>query len=217
MTNTGSKTMKRLSLTILLILMMCYLSSCSQKLPIPTSDGAGMLVIPLKSQNFTQYDYGYYYNFLYTPETQVQIKSVPLGSRKFAIINGFPPGEYKISGIRSISSANAGLADVNAETTDFSKPIPIQIRSNEITLLEYMFSVEQRLENTSNPDRYYQGYSFKPLNESQYEQIVGDLKNIPNAELWNLGKISATLTTDPDKGVTSVNQLFLTWRNWSRD
>lgn len=209
--------MKRLSLTILMILIMSYLSSCSQKLPVPTSDGAGMLVIPVTSQNLTQYPYGYYYTFLYSPETQVQIKSVPLGSRNFVIINDFPPGEYEISGIRSISSASAGFAHVSAETTGFSKPIRIQIRSNEITVLEYMFSVEQKFQSSNYIARYYQGYNFKPLNESQYGQIVGDLKNLPNAELWNLGKISATLTTDPKNGVTSSNQLSLTWSRWPRN
>ena len=127
--------MKRLSLIIVLILMMSYLSSCGQKLPVPTSDEAGMLVIPVTSQNFTPYQYGYYYTFLYSPETEVEIKSVPLGSRKFVVINGFPPGDYKIKGIKSVRSASEGLADVNAETIDFSKPIPVQIRSNEITLL----------------------------------------------------------------------------------
>ncbi len=209
--------MKRLSLTILLILMMSYLSSCGQKLPAPTSEGAGMLVIPVTSQNFTPYQYGYYYTFLYSPETQVQIKSVPLGSRNFVIINDFPPGKYEISGIRSISSTSAGFAHVSAETTGFSKPIPIQIRSNEITLLEYMFSVEQKYQGSNYNTRYYQGYNFKPLNEAQYGPIVGDLKNLPNAELWNLGKISATLTSDPKNGVTSSNQLSLTWSRWRRD
>lgn len=207
--------MKRLSLIIVLILMMSYLSSCAQKLPVPTSDEAGMLVIPVTSQNFTPYQYGYYYTFLYSPETEVQIKSVPLGSRKFVIINGFPPGDYEIKGIRSIRSASEGLADVNAESIDFSKPIPIQIRAKEITLLEYMFSVEQKFPGSADALRYYQGYSFKPLDDSQYVQAVDDLKNLPNVELWNLGTLPATSTIDQDKGVTSVNQLYLTWPHWS--
>lgn len=211
------KTVKRLSFILILILITCYLSSCGQKLPVPTSDAAGMLLIPATSKNFTQYKYGYYYNFIYEPETQIQIKAVPLGSRKFVAINGFPPGDYEISAIRSISSASGGSAQVSAETTEFSKPVAIQIRPNQITLLEYMFSVEQRLANPNDAIRYYQGYSFKPLNDSQYDQILGELKNLPNAELWNLAQLPVKSTTNQKNGVTSVNQLYLTRPNWRRD
>jgi len=196
--------------------MMFYLSSCGQKLPVPTSDAAGMLVIPVTSQNFTPYQYGYYYTFLYGPETQIQIKTVPLGSRKFVFINGFPPGDYQISAIRSISSASGGSAEVSAKTTEFSKPVPMQIRPNEITLLEYMFSVEQKFQNSNDAVRYYQGYIFKPLNDSQYDQVLGELKNLPNAELWNLAQLPARSTTDQKNGVTSAGQFYLTWPNWGR-
>lgn len=210
------KTVKRLSCILILILITCYLTSCGQKLPVPTSDAAGMLVIPATSRNFTQYKYGYYYNFIYEPETQIQIKAVPLGSRKFVAIPGIPPGDYEISAIRSISSASGGSPQVSAETTEFSKPVAIQIRPNQITLLEYMFSVEQRLANPNDAIRYYQGYSFKPLNDSQYDQVVDDLKNLPNVELWNPTQLPARSTTNEKNGVTSVNQLYLTRPNWGR-
>jgi hypothetical protein len=80
-----------------------------------------------------------------------------------------------------------------------------------------MFSVEQRLANPNDAIRYYQGYSFKPLNDSQYDQVVGDLKDLPNAELWNLSQLPARSTTSQKSGVTSVNQLYLTRPNWRRD
>lgn len=212
--------MKNLSFIILLISIPLYISSCSQKLPVPVADGTGILVIPTTSRNFTPNPYGYYYNFLYSPETKVQIKVVPLGSRNFMIIDGFPPGNYEISGIRSISSVGTGnsFAHVSAETTAFSRSIPIEIRSEEITLLNYMFSVEQKFYDPNIVFRYSQGFYFKPLDESQHKQVVSDLKNLPNAEQWKLTQAFVASTTDQDKGVTSSNELQLTWNpRWSNN
>ena len=205
--------MKNLFFIILFISIPIFISSCSQKLPVPVADGTGILVIPTTSTNLTSYPYGYYYTFLYSPETKVQIKVVPLGSRNFMIIDGFPPGNYEISGIRSISSVGTGnsFAHVSAETTAFSRSIPIEIRSEEITLLNYMFSVEQKFYDPNIVFRYSQGFYFKPLDESQHKQVVSDLKNLPNAEQWKLTQAFVASTTDQDKGVTSSNELQLTW------
>lgn len=199
--------MKRLSLIIVLILVTCYVSSCSQKLPVPNSDDNGILVIPISSRNTTQYQNGYYYEFVYSPKTNIQIKAVPMGNRKFVVIDGFPPGEYKINAIKSISSPSGGVASVSSETIDFNNSIPIQIRSNEITLLEYMFSVEQKFSGQAPAGHYSQGYIFKPLDESQYDQVLSELKQLPNAEHWNLAHLPASPTTNQDNGVTSVNKL----------
>lgn len=212
--------MKNLSFIILLISIPLYISSCSQKLPVPVVDGTGILVIPTTSRNLTSYPYGYYYTFLYGPETKAQIKVVPLGSRNFMIIDDFPPGNYEISGIRSISSANTGdsFAHVSAETTAFSRSIPFEIRSGGITLLNYMFSVKQKFNDTTIVLRYSQGFYFKPLDESQHKQVVSDLKNLPNAEQWTLTQASVTSTTDQDKGVTSSNELQLSWnQGWRKN
>ena len=201
--------MKRLSLMIVLILVTCYVSSCSQKLPVPTSDDNGVLVIPISSRNTTQYQNGYYYEFIYNPETKTQIKAVPSGSRKFVVIDGFPPGKYNINGIKSISSPNGGFASVNSETIDFSKSIPIEVRPNEITLLEYMFSIEQKSSGLTPSRHFSQGYVFKPLDESQYNQILSELKQLPNAEHWNMAHLPAKPSTNQDNGVTSVNKLHV--------
>jgi len=211
--------MKKLTFIILLISIPLFSSSCSQKLPLPVAGGTGILVIPTTSRNLTPNPYGYYYTFLYSPETKVQIKVVPLGSRNFMIIDGFPPGNYEISGIRSISSVNTGnsFAHVSAETTAFSRPVPIEIRSEEITLLNYMFWVEQKFNDPNIVFRYSQGFYFKQMDESQHKQVVSDLMNLQNAEQWKLTQLSVASTTDQDKGVTSSNELQLTWYPHSRN
>lgn len=198
------------------ILMGSFIVSCSQKLPVPGPEGTGMLMIPTTTVNYTQYNYGYYYTLIYNPQTQAEIKIVPLGSRKFVTIDGLPPGDYRITGITSLSSSTAGLADVSSETQEFSKSIPFQIRSNEITLLEYMFSVEQHFQDTNISSRYYQGYDLRPLDESQYGQVVSELKSLENAELWNLANLPDKPTIDKESGVFSSNQLYLTWYSWRR-
>jgi len=210
--------MKKLSCIIILISIIFIISSCSQKLPLPTLNKAGLLIIPTTCQNFTPYQYGYYYTFVYNPETQIRMKIVPLGSRKFAIIDGFPPGKYEINGIKSISSPTEGVADVSVETIDFSRSIPIEIRLNEITLLNYMFSVEQKFQSPNDVYRYYQGFYFQQLDDSQHKQIISDLQSLPNAELWNTTQLSATSITDQGNGVVSVNELYLSWRpSWRQD
>jgi hypothetical protein len=202
--------MKRFLFICILIAAM-LMSSCSQKLPVPVSGENGILVIPTQSRNFTRYPNGYYYTFLYSPETQVQIKAVPLGSRKFIIIDSFPAGEYQITGIKSLSSPSGGTPFTSSDTNEFTTPISFQIRPNELTLLEYMFSVEQNYPDNTVGLRYSQGYVFKPLSESQYSQVVIDLRNLPNAENWNLDRLPATATTDQKNGVTSTNLLYLRW------
>ncbi len=202
--------MKRLSFICILIAAI-FLSSCSQKLPVPVPGENGILVIPTQARNFTEYPNGYYYIFQYSPETQVQIKAVPLGSRKFIIIDNFPAGEYQLTGIKSLSSPSGGTPFTSSDTNDFNKPISVQIQPNELTLLEYMLSVEQKYPDNTVGLRYFQGYVFKPLSESQYSQVVIDLRNLPNAERWNLDRLPATVTIDQKNGVTSSNQLYLRW------
>jgi len=197
--------------------MSSFLVSCSQKLPVPGTESTGMLMIPTTTVNYTTYKYGYYYTLISSPEIPSEMKIVPLGSRKFVTVKGLPPGDYKINGIISIRTPSAGLADVNSQTIEFSKPIPFQIRPNEITLLAYMFSIEQGYQNANVGTRYYQGYNLSPLDESQYSQAVSDLRTLENAELWNLANLPEKSTVDKDSGVVSSNQLYLTWHSWRGD
>jgi len=204
--------MKKMYWILISLLLGFIASSCSQKLPVPTLEKAGLLVIPTICQNFTPYSYGYYYNFLYKAENQFHIKIVPLGSRNFAVIDGVPPGKYEIIGITSISSAAEGIPDVISETTDFSKSIPLEIKANELTLLPYNFTIEQRFQSPNDVGRYYQEFTLRALTKDQYKQILSDLKSLPNAELYDLTQLSAASNTVSGDGVVSTNKSYRSWR-----
>lgn len=205
--------MKKSIFIILVISIALFSLSCSQKMPVPQSDNTGLLVIPVTSRNLTSYQYGYYYNFIYGPENEVEMRVVPLGSRNFVFIKNLPPGKYEISGIKAISSTNTGrgLPHVSSETTEFSRSIPIEINSNNVTLLHYLLSIEQKLFAPNLIFRYVQGFSFRPLEELEQKQIIDELQSLQNAELWNLEQLSASGLPDPDTGVVSTGELQLTW------
>ena len=218
MKNHKEEAMKNIIFILLVVSASLLSFSCNQKMPIPTSDNTGLLVIPATSGNLTPYKYGYYYTFIYLPVTKVQLKVVPLASRNFVIIKNLPPGKYEISGIRGISSANTdrGRPDVSAETTDFSRSIPFEINPNNLTLLNYHLAIEQKFLSDKDDYRYTQGFSLQPLDEVQKKQIIDQLQRLENAALWNLEQLSAADVPDPDKGLISSGELGLTWKETSK-
>ena len=210
--------MKRLLFLMPLFLISLFSVSCSQKMPVPTTSNTGLLVIPVTSNKWTPYQYGYYYTFLYTPETDIEMKVVPLGSRNFVLIENVPAGSYEILGIKAIAGTNAdgGLPQKSSETTEFSRPIPIEILSNQVTLLNYHLAIEQKFVSSNEAHRYYQRFDFQPLNEAQQSQIIAELKSLQNAELWNLDNVSVADLPEAGEGVTSSGELQINHSGWGR-
>ena len=210
--------MKKLLLIIHTLAVSLLIISCSQKMPVPGNTNTGLLVIPVTSTNMTSFKYGYYYNFVYTPEAEVELRVVPLGSRSFVIIDNLPQGKYEISGIKTISSTNTdgGLPHIGSKTTDFSSSIPIEIIANSLTLLGYGLSIEQDYVYGNALHRYVQRYSFRPLDESQQNQLIAELQNLQNADLWNMDQLKAGGLPDSKTGVVSSGEAQLTWQTWNR-
>ncbi len=61
----------------ILLFIIFIVSSCSTKLPVPSSNNTGILVIPVTISNETTADFLYQYTFDYSPQTKVYIKVVP--------------------------------------------------------------------------------------------------------------------------------------------
>ena len=210
--------MKRSLFLITLLLVSLFSVSCSQKMPVPSAPDTGLLVIPVTSNKWTPYQYGYYYTLLYTPETDIEMKVVPLGSRNFVLIENMPAGSYDILGIKAIAATNAdgGLPQTRSETTEFSRSIPIEITSNQVTILNYHLTIEQKFLSSNDTYRYTQGFFFQPLKEVQQTAIIKELKSLQNAELWNLDNVAVSDIPEEGEGVTSSSELQIVYSGWGR-
>lgn len=177
--------MKTLLLLSAMILGLTLLA-CSQKLPVPTSEARGVLVVPTLVKNKTQYRFPYHYQLLYQPESEAHIKIVPQLAYEFVIIDDFIPGKYEITALKILSTPGEGLPSIGTEIREFSTPYPLRIRPGEIKILGFMVVVESKYTNPSSVEQTVQTIDFRELEDAERDQIATAIMALPNAELWTL-------------------------------
>ncbi|NNK96376.1 MAG: sel1 repeat family protein [Desulfobacterales bacterium] len=192
--------MKQLSFIITGILIAFFISSCSQKLPVPTSDDTGVLIIPTKIQNRTAYSYIYYYSLLYSPELQLKIDIFPKGNEKFFILDNFPSGKYQINGLEIISIPQHKVTTSTSSTTvKAPNPIDFEIKPKQVTMLDFIFWVEQKYVDSASVEQFYQNFGTTQIDATQRDKLYEELRGLPNAELWDLTQLGAKYDVDQYK------------------
>lgn len=182
--------MKNLFLATILI-MTLFIASCSQKLPTPTADNTGVLIVPTSISNHTQYRFGYYYQLLYSPEKNADITIFPRSGRDFVIIDGFPAGDYEINAIKIMNSGSGGIPDSISKVYKAKNPMPFRVESGTITVLNQILIVKQSYPEANNIERYSQWFNFQTISADQRNNVSTSLKKLPNAELWEMIDLSA--------------------------
>jgi len=172
---------------IFVLLFMIVASSCSQKLPMPSSDDTGIFVIPVKISNETTADFAYQYSFIYTPQTKVNIKVVPRKGMRFAFTKKFPAGKYQIEGIKTTTGMSTKVEGLSMPVTVMlSAPFSFEIMPKRISLWPGIMVIEQ--EWATPLETGMQGFHITAMNKAQIIKVINDIKNLPNAEFWGFAK-----------------------------
>ncbi len=186
-------------LTLMLIIVISTLS-CSQKLPIPASEDTGVLIIPTKITNNTDFEFAYYFSCLYSrvkfsPEKQkVQIEVFPNKGEDFIIVNDFPQGEYQIYATKIMNAPILNLdlfTDTISSISRLYSPIPFKIRARHITLLTYSLKIDQNWVDknrtgTDIEEDMQTEFNIIPLANSQLLKLIDDIQTLPNVDLYKL-------------------------------
>ena len=176
--------MKRKTVLPALFLIL-FLPACAQKLPPSSSEGRGIVVVPTAITNKTQYRFFYHYALVTEPESETELLINPTSSYDFIIMDNLVPGTYQITGIKTISSPGEGLPSIGSRVDQLSRPYPLEIVSGKITVLNFLFVVEQRYTNPNSVEQSSQSVAIRPLEDSQRSNLIEAILALPNADLWD--------------------------------
>ncbi len=179
---------KRILILSALLLIVIGLTSCSHKLPLPSSREEGILVIAHEALNNTERNwYAFRYLLSHSPGTDQKIKIWPEANSLF-IYKNFPVGKYQIDAITLFPIQHRSIRVLQGvQTYPLYGPstTSFEIKPNHITLLDKKFIVSK---DGTDPNYFSQRHKFKTLNEQDKKKIIKKLAEYENADSWILPK-----------------------------